>query len=117
MKFLSKAFKLSTFKMFKELKETTPKALKESIKTMFPQIEDISIETEIIKIKQIENPELKTVGFPGGTSGKEPAANSGDIETQCGSLGQEDLLEESVATRCSILAGESHGLRSPSYGP
>ena len=45
--------------MFKELKETTPKALKESIKRMFPQIEDISIETEIIKIKQIENPELK----------------------------------------------------------
>ena len=103
--------------MFKELKETTPKALKESIKTMFPQIEDINIETEIIKIKQIENLELKTVGFPGGTSGKEPAANSGDIETQYGSLGQEDLLEESVATRCSILAGESHGLRSPSYGP
>ena len=49
--------------MFKELKETTPKALKESIKTMFPQIEDISIETEIIKIKQIENLELKT-GLP-----------------------------------------------------
>ena len=30
---------------------------------MFPQIEDISIETEIIKIKQIENLELKT-GLP-----------------------------------------------------
>ena len=28
--------------MFKELKETIPKALKESIKTMFPQIEDIN---------------------------------------------------------------------------
>ena len=29
-------------------------------------------------------------GFPGGTSGKEPAANAGAIEMQVWSLGQED---------------------------
>ena len=34
-------------------------------------------------------------------------------ETQVRSLGGEDLLEEVMATHCSILAGESHGHRSP----
>ena len=33
------------------------------------------------------------VGFPGGTSGKEPPASSGDIRDAVGSLGQEDCLE------------------------
>ena len=81
MTFLNKAFKLSAFQMFKELKETTPKALKESMKTRFPQIEHIHIETEIIKIKQIENLELKTGGSPGGTSGEEPAGSGGTRDT------------------------------------
>ena len=33
-------------------------------------------------------------------------------ETQVQSLGQEDPLEEEMATHSSILTGESHGLRS-----
>ena len=33
-------------------------------------------------------------------------------ETWVGSLGQEDPLEEKMATHSSILAGKSHGQRS-----
>ena len=33
-------------------------------------------------------------------------------ETQVPSLGQEDLLEDEMATHSSILPGESHGRRS-----
>ena len=36
-------------------------------------------------------------------------ANAGDMVQ---SLGQEDLLEEEMATHSSILPGESHGQRS-----
>ena len=42
-------------------------------------------------------------GFPGGASAKEPASHAGD-KTQVRSLGQEDLLEEGLATHSSILA-------------
>ena len=35
---------------------------------------------------------------------KNPAANEGDIETQVQSPGQEDPLEEGMATHSSILA-------------
>ena len=33
-------------------------------------------------------------------------------ETQVWSLGWEDILEEGMATHCSVLPGESHGQRS-----
>ena len=35
---------------------------------------------------------------------KNPSANKGDRETRAGSLGQEDPLEEDMATHSSILA-------------
>ena len=47
------------------------------------------------------------LGFPGGTSGKEPACQ----EKQVPSLG-EDPLEESMATHSIFLPGECHGQRS-----
>ena len=44
------------------------------------------------------------LGFPGGTSGKDPAANAGDMR-EAGSIpGREDPLEEGKATHSSILA-------------
>ena len=42
--------------------------------------------------------------FPGGASGKEPACQCSRQETQVHSLGQEDPLEEAMATHSSILA-------------
>ena len=42
-------------------------------------------------------------GFPGGASGKEPAANAGD-NMQVPSLDQENPLEEGMATHSSILS-------------
>ena len=41
---------------------------------------------------------------PGGPSGKEPACQQGTEETWVRSLGQEDPLEEAMATHSSILA-------------
>ena len=49
-------------------------------------------------------------GFAGGSEGKNPPANAGGVVQ---SLGQEDPLEEGRATHSRILAGESHGQRSP----
>ena len=43
-------------------------------------------------------------GFPGGTSGKESVCNAGDIRDQIQSLGQEDALEEEMATHANIFA-------------
>ena len=43
-------------------------------------------------------------GFPGGEVVKNPPANAGDAETQIRSLGQEDPLEEEMATNSNILA-------------
>ena len=42
--------------------------------------------------------------FPGGARSKEPTANAGDISAFDWSLGQEDPLEEGMATHSSILA-------------
>ena len=42
--------------------------------------------------------------FPGGPSGKEPACQCRRHETWVPSLGQEDPLEEGMATHSSILA-------------
>ena len=44
------------------------------------------------------------LGFPGGTSGKEPACQCRRHETRVSSLGGEDPLEEGMATHFSILA-------------
>ena len=43
-------------------------------------------------------------GFQGGTGDKEPACQCRRLETQVRSLGQEDPLEEGMATPSSILA-------------
>ena len=47
--------------------------------------------------------------IPGGSFSKESACNQ---ETQVQSLGQEDPLEEGLATYTSILAWRIHGQRS-----
>ena len=44
---------------------------------------------------------LPSVGFPGGSDGKESACNKGDSGQ---SLGQEDPLKKGMATHSSILA-------------
>ena len=43
-------------------------------------------------------------GFPGGASGKELTCQCWKHEMGAQSLGLEDLLEERMATQCSILA-------------
>ena len=43
-------------------------------------------------------------GFPGGTSGKEPACQCRRRETWVQSLGKEDPLEEEMANYSSMLA-------------
>ena len=45
---------------------------------------------------------MLTVGFTGGSEGKESACNAGDLELI--PFGLEDLLEEGMATHSSILA-------------
>ena len=47
--------------------------------------------------------------FPGGTSGKEPICNAGDVRDVGSILGQEDPLEQVMATHSRILAWRSHG--------
>ena len=42
-----------------------------------------------------------TIGFPGGSDGKEHVCN---VETGVPSLGQENPLEEGMATHSSVLA-------------
>ena len=42
--------------------------------------------------------------FPGGASGKEPICQCRRLKTWVQSLGQEDPLEEGVATHSGILA-------------
>ena len=46
----------------------------------------------------------KKRGFQGGASGKEPTCQCRRQETRVQSLGQEDPLEEGMATHFSILA-------------
>ena len=47
---------------------------------------------------------MVSLGFPGGASGKEPPDNAGDIRDVDSMPGQEDPLEEGMATHSSILA-------------
>ena len=44
------------------------------------------------------------MGFPGGTSGEDLPANSGDVRNTVWFLGGEDPLEEGMVTHSSILA-------------
>ena len=46
----------------------------------------------------------RLMGFPGGSSGKEPACQCGRQETWVRSLGREDPLEDGMATHSSTLA-------------
>ena len=46
------------------------------------------------------------MGFPGGSVVKNPPAMQETQETQVRSVGQEDTLEEEMATHSSILAGK-----------
>ena len=55
---------------------------------------------------------INSAGFPGGSSGKTPPANAGDTKDRVQSLGQEDPLEEGMATTPVFLPEESHGQRS-----
>ena len=43
---------------------------------------------------------------------KNPPANAGDVRDTGSILGQEDPLEEGMATHSIFLPGESHGQRS-----
>ena len=55
------------------------------------------------------------MGLPSGSAGKNPPAMQ---ETWVRSLGQEDPLEEGMATTPLFFAGESHGERSlAGYSP
>ena len=57
-------------------------------------------------------------GFPGGSSGKEAAANTGDIRDAGLIPGQEDPQKKEMATHPVFLAGEFHGQRSlAGYSP
>ena len=47
--------------------------------------------------------ERETLGFPGGSAGKESACNVGDQNLRVLSLGWEDLLEKGTAPQSSIL--------------
>ena len=51
--------------------------------------------------------------FPGGTSGKKPAANAGDIRMWVRSLGQEDPLEKEMATHPSNMAWRTPWTEKP----
>ena len=52
------------------------------------------------------------MGFSGGSAVKNPSAMPEIQETQVQSLGQEDPLEEGMATPSSILAWRTHEQRS-----
>ena len=52
------------------------------------------------------------MGFPGGTDGKESARNAGN---QFRSLGQEDPLEERMATCSSVLAWRTPWTEEPDW--
>ena len=54
---------------------------------------------------------INIVGFPGGSEVKNPPANAWDTGDVGLIPGQEDPLEEEMATCSSILAGKSHGQR------
>ena len=52
-------------------------------------------------------------GFPGGSSGKEPACQCRRHKMWVQSLGREDPLEKEMATQCSTLAWEIPWMEEP----
>ena len=50
--------------------------------------------------------------FPGGTRGKEPTCQAGDVRHTGSTLGQEDPLGKEMQLTPVFLPGESHGQRS-----
>ena len=56
---------------------------------------------------------MMSLGFPGGTRGKEPPVNARDVR-DVGLIpgSQEDPLEEGMTTHSSILPWKHHGQRS-----
>ena len=55
----------------------------------------------------------QTSGFPGGLAVKNPPAMQEPKETGIQSLGQENTLEEEMATQLVFLPGKFPGPRSP----
>ena len=56
--------------------------------------------------------------FPSDTRSKEPTCQAGEIGQAVRSLGQEDSLEEGMATHSMFLPGELHEQRSlTGYSP
>ena len=47
--------------------------------------------------------------FPGGTRGKEPTCQAGDVRHTGSTLGQEDPLGKEMQLTPVFLPGESHG--------
>ena len=58
----------------------------------------------VMGLKDRQKPRGWSLGFPGGTCGKEPPCQYRRYETWLRSLSQEDPLEEGTATHFSILA-------------
>ena len=59
--------------------------------------------TRNIRDRHYKGTNDKILGFPGGTSGKEPACQCSRLK-RCGFNGQEDPLEKGMSTHSSILA-------------
>ena len=59
------------------------------------------------------NPLIHNMGFPGGSAGKNLPAMQELQQTWVRSLGQEDPLEEDMATHSSILAWRSPRTEEP----
>ena len=68
------------------------------------------VRKNIFKCNKISKTQLSRMGFPGGTTGKEPHVPMQVTWVQ--SLGQEDPLEEGRATHSSILAWRIPGTES-----
>ena len=60
--------------------------------------------SHLLCVNELTSSVYTRVGFPGGLVVKNPPANAGDIRYNIQSLGQEDPLEEGMATYSSILA-------------
>ena len=63
-------------------------------------------------LQQVNPTHINLLGFPGGSVVKNSPAKQEMQETWVRSLGQEDPLEEEMATYSSIFAGKSHGQRT-----
>ena len=63
----------------------------------------IGLSQSLVRERESHQPER---GFPGGSDSEESTCNAGDPGLI---LGQEDLLEEEMATHSSILAWKIHG--------